>query len=176
MTERTSIVERKQMILSRLEVLKKTISDRLGSRYPDRALYPSNMRISFNLRGAKAGTASQSGEIRLNIDMVAGESFSNMMNEILPHEFAHIVCFKLGLDYGHGKNWKAVARMLGCSGARCHSESVKYARGRTFEYVTTLGARFVISETRHKRVQRGGSYIIRGKGRIDKTCSYKMVA
>ena len=168
---RKEIESRKDMIVARLGELRTIAKTKFGDR-----VILGSCGLDFTLRGAKAGVAYGTGKIALNIDMIAGDSFEHILNETLPHEYAHIICLQNGLDRGHGKNWKSVAKILGCSGERCHKEPVKYARGKTYEYVASCGSVIRISETIHKRILRGRSYSLKTTGgKLHSKCEYKLV-
>jgi ligand-binding sensor domain-containing protein len=81
-----------------------------------------------------------------------------------------------GLCKFDGKEWKAICIALGGSGKRCHNEKVTFAKGSTFEYITTAGKSVTISQIRHKRIQRGLKYTWKDGSSIDRTCQFKKVA
>ena len=88
----------------------------------------SNVEIRFDLKGRCAGTASRRNGryvLRFNHDMLSREAFDHVLNDTVPHEIAHLVCFMnpmLGRNHNHG--WAHVCMRLGGSGARCHKEEV----------------------------------------------------
>lgn len=68
--------------------------------------------------------------LRLNPKFCA-EYEEETLNDTIPHEVAHLVCYALGLNKeGHGKRWQAISIKLGCNGKRCHnmklSSSARY--------------------------------------------------
>jgi predicted SprT family Zn-dependent metalloprotease len=136
--------------------------------------------IRFDLRGRSAGQASARGWnyfMRFNRDMILNAGWDHLLNDTVPHELAHIICFANGSDRGHGYNWKRTCRELGGSGERCHSEAVVYAKGRTFVYTTSTGTTVNLSETKHRKIQQGAAYTFkdRSRGRLDRTCSYSVL-
>ena len=144
----------------------------------------SAVRISFDLKGRCAGVASRRAgkyAMRFNADMLTREAFLHVINDTVPHEIAHLVCFmnpQLGRNHDYG--WARVCRALGGSGERCHKEDVVYGKGKTFEYTTAAGGKVRLSETKHKRVQMAvamGSVISlrRGLGVIDRTTPFAIV-
>jgi predicted SprT family Zn-dependent metalloprotease len=147
----------------------------------------SVVKLDFNLKGRAAGMASWRGshfskersyKIRINRDMMMRE-FDDMLNDTLPHEAAHIVCFmnpSLGSNHDYG--WARVCRALGGTGGRTHANEVVYGNGRTYEYTATTGKTYRLSEQRHKKIQQGAVMTVKrssGGGRIDKTCTYVIV-
>ena len=145
----------------------------------------SDVTISFNLRGRTAGWAGckrpmfgGAGSdffVRFNVDMIAGDSFDHIINDTVPHEFAHIVCYKRPeLGRNHDQGWKNVCWTLGGSAKRCHNEQVVFAKGRTFQYLTTIGILHTVSEKIHRKIQTGAAYRIRNGGKLDKTCKWAL--
>lgn len=141
----------------------------------------SRVLIRFDLRGRAAGVAyrraSQYG-IRFNHDMLTRDAFDHVLNDTVPHEVAHIVCFmNPALGHGHNGGWARVCRALGGTGATRHSEEVVYGKGTTYEYTTTNGHKVRVSDQMHKKMHVGGvTYTYRqGKGKIDRHCEHVIV-
>jgi predicted SprT family Zn-dependent metalloprotease len=139
-----------------------------------------HIEIRFDLRGRSAGQASARGwnySMRFNRDMMMNAGWDHLLNDTVPHELAHIICFANGSDRGHGYNWKRTCQALGGTGERCHSEAVVYAKGRTFVYTTSTGTTVNLSETKHRKIQQGAAYTFkdRSKGRLDRACSYSVL-
>jgi predicted SprT family Zn-dependent metalloprotease len=148
-----------------------------------KALYGIDMErvtVAFDLKGRAAGMASmRSGvyKVRFNRDMLTREAFDHVLNDTVPHEFAHILCF---MDPRHGKGhdagWANVCKRLGGSGATRHKEEVVYGNGNTYEYTSTTGHTLRVSSAIHSRIARGSSYTLRdNKGRLNSTCTYVIV-
>lgn len=140
----------------------------------------SNVRVSFDLKGRCAGVASmQYGQymVRFNRDMLTREAFDHVLNDTVPHEYAHIVCFmnpRLGRNHDYG--WANVCRQLGGSGGRCHSEEVVYGKGTTYEYVTDRGHKVRLSDKLHKKVRAGQVLRYRkGLGNVSLASAYTIV-
>jgi SprT protein len=137
--------------------------------------------IRFDLRGRCAGMAHRRGGhyfMRFNADMLTREAFDHVLQDTVPHEIAHIVCFmdpRLGRNHDYG--WASVCRRLGGTGARTHNEEVVYGKGLTYEYTTTRGHQVRVSQQIHSRIQqRGATYTYKGaKGKIDKNCAHQVV-
>jgi len=133
--------------------------------------------IRFDLRGRAAGIAGRDFRgyyMRFNTDMMQNSSWDHLINDTVPHELAHIVCFfNPQLGRNHNPGWSRVCRQLGGSGQRCHKEQVTYANGNTYYYTTSTGHTVALSVVRHRKVQKGGSYRFRdGKGTVDRTSPY----
>ena len=163
--------QRKAEVIAKIAALTQRANTLYGITLPAVAL-------RFDLRGRVAGMAGHMNRrdwyMRFNTDMMQNESWDHLINDTVPHELAHIVCFVRGSDRGHGYEWKRTCRDLGGTGTRCHNEEVTYAKGRTYTYTTATGVSVVLSETRHRRVQKGQSYTFRTGGRVDRTCAYSL--
>jgi predicted SprT family Zn-dependent metalloprotease len=145
----------------------------------------SQVQISFNLRGRAAGKAGGRGwrmpgsayYVKFNHDMLTREAAETVLNDVVPHEYAHVVCF---MDPSKGKNhdagWARVCRELGGTGGRTHSEKVVYGKGTTYEYTTDRGHKVRLSDKRHRYVQAGGSLRYKhNKGIVTMACAYSIV-
>jgi predicted SprT family Zn-dependent metalloprotease len=42
-------------------------------------------------------------------------------NQIVPHELAHFIAFRVYGEENHGTDWKTVCKTIGCSDSRCHN-------------------------------------------------------
>lgn len=171
----SSISEKVQIATAKInEVIEKA-----NNKYGAYGVKLENVSIRFDLRGRSAGQAGRIGNklmIRLNIDMMAGEGWEHVLNETIPHEIAHLVCFSNpALGRNHDKGWKRVCVALGGNGERCHSEKVEYVRGGNWEYVATSGHKVIISGVRHGKIQRGTVYRMKAGGLLNNSCSYRKV-
>lgn len=163
------------------KVLKKTqeVLKLAGERY---GLDTSMVKIRFDLRGRSAGQAgcrigmggkTHDHYVRFNVQMITNEGFDHVYNETIPHEIAHVICYmNPSLGRNHDAGWQRVCVALGGKGDRCHEQAVVYANGNTYTYTTTTGHQVNMSQQRHRRVMQGGSYSVRGKGEINKTCTW----
>ena len=140
----------------------------------------ADVNVRFDLKGRSAGQAQRRGttyNVRFNADMLTREAFDHVLNNTVPHEAAHIVCFKnpsLGNNHDHG--WVRVCRGLGGSAARTHTEDVIYGKGYTYEYTTTAGHKVRIGDKHHAAVRAGRPLTFRnGKGVVNATCLYSIV-
>lgn len=168
------LAERKQQILDKVAALTVKARELWGHD-----AVPQNLRVYFDLRGRNAGQACrENGQyyMRFNVDMMQNESWSHIYNNTVPHELAHVICAWKSWDRGHGRNWQRVCRALGGNAERCHSEPVKYANGRTYVYTTSTGRTLIISQIRHRKIQRGIVYRTADGGQIDRTCTYQIAA
>jgi predicted SprT family Zn-dependent metalloprotease len=141
----------------------------------------SKVAVRFDLKGRSAGQAGRRGDqyfMRFNADMLTREAFDHLLNETVPHEIAHIVCFMdPSLGWNHNTGWTTVARKLGCSGKRYHTEEVVRGKGTTYEYTTDRGHKVRVGDKHHAHVQQGGALRYKhGKGTIaGRTCTYSIV-
>jgi len=139
----------------------------------------SRVQVLFDLKGRCAGQARRRGvnySVRYNLDMMMRD-LDDMVNDTVPHEIAHIVCFMkptLGRDHDYG--WQHVCHQLGGTGKRTHDLEVVYGKGLTYEYTTSNGSKVRLSELKHKRIQKGATLLFRqGKGTVTRACAYCIV-
>ena len=154
-----------------------------------------DLNVSFKLRGRARGKAIATYvrseidpatldvkiirryEVRFNAANVEN-SVEEMLNVVVPHEVAHIVCFinpKLGSD--HDAGWQGVCKKLGGTGATYHTNAVIYGTGKTYEFTTTTGFKVRLSEARFKKVMTGTVYTISDgrNGELNQDCAYVIV-
>jgi predicted SprT family Zn-dependent metalloprotease len=175
------VVARREAILTRCyEIFRKA-----------ETLYGVNLgrvEIALDLRGRVAGMAccrrlphkpATNLRLRFNVDMIAGDGYDHILNDTVPHEIAHLVCYvnpALGANHDHG--WKRVCVALGGNGERCHTEAVVYAKGNTYEYITSTGARIQVGEKHHTKIQSGHVLTAHrkiGGGTISRASQYSVV-
>lgn len=146
----------------------------------------TNVRISFDLRGKAAGKASgkryadpviSNYSMKFNRDMLTREAFDHVLNNTVPHEIAHIVCFiRPELGKNHDSGWARVCRSLGGSANRTHSEEVVFGKGTTYEYTTDRGHKVRVSDKHHRYLQAGGTLRYRGgKGSVTRASAHQIV-
>ncbi len=140
----------------------------------------SQVGIHFDLKGRAAGMACRRGNqyfMRFNRDMLTREAFDHVLNDTVPHEVAHIVCFmNRALGSNHDAGWARVCRALGGTGDRTHSEEVVYGKGHTYEYTTDRGHKVRMGDKHHATVQRGIPLRYKNnKGTVTKECAYSIV-
>jgi len=143
----------------------------------------SKVRLSFDLKGRVAGWASRKAGVygvRLNRDMITRgdpKALKDMIEDTVPHELAHIVCYmnpKLGHNHDYG--WQSVCRALGGTGKRTHDVETVRGKGVTYEYTSSHGHKIRIGERHHQRIQRGETIPLRkGKGSLYKGCAFSIV-
>lgn len=121
----------------------------------------------FDLRGKAAGMAMYRGphpskgedheicKMRINMEAYAINP-DEMMQETIPHEIAHLVCFILTIDKGHGERWKEVCRALGGSGKIHHEMRLTSVRKqKKFLYVNDQGREIHFAQGRHSNLRLG---------------------
>jgi len=119
--------------------------------------------IRFDLRGRVAGYASckycaitqqkQFG-LRFNCELIQGDHFEDMMNNTIPHEIGHLICYaRPELGRKHDAGWQAVCLALGGDGKRTHNYDV-VVKGR-WDYLTDLGNKVSVTKRYHAAVQAG---------------------
>jgi predicted SprT family Zn-dependent metalloprotease len=140
----------------------------------------SSVQVRFDLRGRAAGQAYRRGMqygVRFNRDMLTREAFDHVLNNTVPHEFAHIACFmNPELGRNHDSGWKKVCIALGGTGLTGHREEVVFGKGATYEYITTTGQTVRVGDRYHQKVRAGTTLTFRGgKGSINQFCTYSIV-
>lgn len=163
--------ERMEQIQNRIKQVMTAAEERYGVDF-------SEVQVRFDLRGRCAGIAGYQGTmfgernyfLRFNCDMIKTDAFKHLIDDTVPHEIAHIVCYmRPELGRRHDAGWKRVCRALGGTGERCHSEQVVFANGKTFQYKSTVGRLVTVSERTHRKIQMGATYLLkRGGGQITK--------
>jgi SprT protein len=143
----------------------------------------SKVAIRFDLKGRVGGMACARGSVfarvyhmRFNYDMLLRET-DEMVDVVVPHEIAHIVCFlKPELGRNHDYGWARVCRALGGTGDRTHDMDVVYGKGTTYEYTTDRGHKVRLNDRRHQHVQLGRTLSYRkGLGTVNQQCAYSIV-
>ena len=127
------------------------------------------IQIRYDLRGKNGGQAGLEGGIyfiRINPYLLLDHE-EEYLAQTVPHEVAHIGCFKRfpGQKIGHGPEWQTMMRLLGLDPKRCHrydTSNAQVKRMSYFEYRCDCRTH-KISKVRHNKVQRGTqTYSCRG--------------
>ena len=139
--------------------------------------------VSFNLRGRVAGWAgctlcrmtrtASNFRLRFNCELIEGKHFDDMVNNTVPHEIAHLVCYaRPDLGSKHDAGWQRVCLALGGDGKRCHTYEVS-PRGGGFTYRATCGTVLTVSRQIHNKIQQGqGRVLKKTRGRVDRFCAW----
>lgn len=127
----------------------------------------SSIEIVIRNCGKAAGKAScrrygsrvSDLKLILNSQLVNECDASKLMEEVIPHEVAHLVCFiRPELGDNHNRGWSRVCIQLGGSGERCHRYDLDKAR-RTRKAVYDInGFMLDVGLTVHRKIQAGASY------------------
>lgn len=139
--------------------------------------------VEFGLCGLTAGTAlyKRSGNHVIDLNIEGLQKFEHeMLNETIPHEIAHLVVRavhgyrKNGKKVQpHGKEFKAVCRVLGCSEETYHSMDLTPAR-KTREFMVTSRCGRIQSKFTSVRInkmrRKGTVYNLRGVYKFDANC------
>ncbi|RWX53297.1 SprT family zinc-dependent metalloprotease [Photobacterium chitinilyticum] len=92
--------------------------------------------VSFRQRGKIAGSARlQAWEVHFN-PVLLEENPQAFLNEVVPHEIAHLVTFKLfGKVRPHGREWQIMmTEVFGIPARTTHSFDVSSVQGDTYRY------------------------------------------
>lgn len=113
--------------------------------------------ISYDLKGQCAGQAiHRQGNYSLRFNLEAIEKdFDEMVNETIPHEVAHLVCYvRPSLGRNHNRGWKSVCQKLGGNADRTHSIELSRARKvKRFVYILDDGSELKLTKGKHQKVQ-----------------------
>lgn len=171
-TGKTMFEDRKKQVIAKVQACVELAKQKYN-------VVIANLDIKFDLKGRAAGMARvkyNHYSVRFNNQMMQDSGWQHLINDTVPHEIAHIVCFiNPMLGRNHDMGWKRVCVALGGNGQRCHSEEVVYAKGNTYRYITTSNAQINVSERVHKRIQAGVEYRVKRGGAINNKCSYELV-
>lgn len=137
-----------------LQIARRTWGDRVG--------FP--IKVMFDLRGLKAGTASRKyPEINLNLVLMV-ENTDHFIEVTVTHEVAHIIVNRLYKRRAkpHGREWKMVMMTLGIDDpARCHTYDTTNSRqrlGAKYVYVCDCRKDIRVGIVRHRKIQGGIKY------------------
>ncbi|MGF1739027.1 SprT family zinc-dependent metalloprotease [Photobacterium satsumensis] len=115
--------------------------------------------VRFSQRGKIAGSARLQGwEVRFN-PVLLKENPEAFLNEVVPHEVAHLVVFKLfGKVRPHGREWQVIMQeVFGVAPRTTHSFDVSSVQGQTFLYRCQC-SEHLMTVRRHNKVQRGQAH------------------
>ena len=126
-----------------------------------------NPSVDLSMRGRVAGRAGMRTVIRasglretqyslkFNKDLILGDHFLDILQEVIPHEIAHLVCFaRPDLGDAHNRGWQRVCLALGGNGKTYHDYEVTYAHG-SYTYRASCGTLVTVSKIIHRRLQSG---------------------
>jgi SprT protein len=111
--------------------------------------------VHFSLRGKSAGTAHlQANKLRFNPVLLV-ENPDVFINEVVPHEISHLVCFQLfGKVKPHGKEWQSVMlATFNIPPKTTHQLNTQSVSGQQFEYFCGCGS-VMLTLRRHNRIIR----------------------
>jgi SprT protein len=130
----------------------------IAERHFDREL--TRPQVTYDLKGTTAGWAINGERIRLNYDLMHGDHYDDMINQIVPHETAHLIVHQIWpTAKPHGMHWEHVMAILGVPATRCHNYDVTPAKKhKKFHYTCACGIDHKIGSTRHRRAQSGIRY------------------
>ncbi|GAB3523486.1 SprT family zinc-dependent metalloprotease [Photobacterium alginatilyticum] len=135
-------------VIARVEQCITHANQRLNKRLPMPA-------VSFRQRGKIAGSARLQGwEVRFN-PVLLKENPQAFLDEVVPHEVAHLVTFKLfGKVRPHGREWQIIMTEVFKIPARTtHSFDVSSVQGTTYLYRCGC-SEHQLTVRRHNKVQR----------------------
>lgn len=140
-------------------------------------------QILFNLTGRTAGLAgcrfcwitrqAMDFKLRFNREIIAGKHFQDMLDNTVPHEVAHLVCYaRPDLGRKHDAGWRRVCIALGGNGNTRHDYETT-PKGGGFTYQATCGTVVTVSKQIHNKIQAGQGRVIRKtRGKLNRFCAW----
>lgn len=91
--------------------------------YPELKKFPKPFLVYNNRLKTTAGRCFfDKGQAKIDLSTsLLWKHQQEFKNEIIPHEVAHDIAYKLFQDEGHGPDWKRVMISLGLEPFRCHN-------------------------------------------------------
>ncbi len=161
-------ITQKEQLISQVAVFVEMGNSKMGTNLP----MPT---VVFKKRGACGGTAlSSKNELDFNSGL-ASENFDEYMNQVVPHEVAHLLKDKKygsargrGPNSAHGSNWQRVMMTLGVRPDRTHSmdvsnQSTRRPQNKFIYRCEGCQKEIVMGPKHHKKVLAGNSRL-RHKG------------
>jgi len=143
-------------------------------------LYSTSLtaNVVFDLKGRAAGMCRTRKTatgidcvIRINREAMKIDEGTFVMQEVMPHEVAHLLSASVfgatGFPQfkGHGHGWRTLAIWLGASGSRTCSVGLKPSRSsKTYPYRASCGTAIELGAIRHRKVQAGAFLKLRTTG------------
>lgn len=90
-----------------------TVVDKLSNVFVE--YYDKGRDAAVAVVGHKKDTGALIGVVQFSMYATA-RNLGKMLSDIVPHEYAHLLCFANGWDMGHGDTWKSVCMELGGTG------------------------------------------------------------
>ncbi len=119
--------------------------------------------VTFVAKGRAAGMAKWAkrfGEsvynLEFNVDAI-NKDWDEMVNEVIPHEVAHVVDYVYRGKSNHDRFWSMLCSQLGGNPSRTHTIPVEKARKTTkVQYIASCGTEVWLTTQMHNKVQKGG--------------------
>lgn len=146
----------------------------------------SPLKVSYDVKGRVAGWAGckhcriqqrRVYSLRFNTEAILSDNYDDMLNDTVPHEVAHLVCYANPmLGSKHNEGWRRVCVALGGTGKRTHSYQLTRARPKApgIIYRTNRGHEVEVTALIHNKIQQHyRTYTYRdGKGSINRSCEW----
>ena len=135
--------------------------------------------VEFYNKGRAAGKAVRTADGRLIVQFnreACEKYLDEMLNDVVPHEVAHIVCYiNPALGRRHDGGWKRVCKTLGGTASGTHSMALTPAKqvSRMWLYKDTAGKIREVTTRLHNRMRREGiRYRYRDNGGLISAACY----
>lgn len=119
--------------------------------------------VYFDIKGTSGGCAVYSDwSVHFNLEL-ARLNLEEYLYQVVPHEIAHLVDFKVYNNRGHKKTWKMIMKyVFGLSPDRCHefdTSEVKKKKYDTYIYTCKCpGEQYKFKSNMHKKIQSGRNF------------------
>jgi len=153
MTARTRILETVREVCQRA-------SDKYGVSLSDIEVDIRNCgKAAGKAQCRRYGNRVTDLKLILNAQLVNEQDAFKLIDEVIPHEIGHLVCFlRPELGNNHDRGWKRVCMALGGSGERCHKYDLQKARRTRKAIYNINGEPMDVGLTVHRRIQAGARY------------------
>lgn len=131
------------------------------------------VHVEFFFKGRNHGSAARrNGSFYIKLNLLSAQADMNeALNDTIPHEVAHIVCFaRPTLGRNHDRGWKRVCMMLGgrpermCSNPVAEAAIVPARIVSKYQYRATCGTVLTITAHMHGKIMRGKNYRVNKTG------------
>lgn len=93
------------------------VVDKIGKVYVE--YFDKGRDAAIAVFGKDTRSGHMVGVIQFSMHLTV-RNIKRMVSEIVPHEYAHLLCMANGWDDGHGEDWKHVCTALGGNGETHH--------------------------------------------------------
>jgi predicted SprT family Zn-dependent metalloprotease len=133
-----------------------------------------DVRIEFFDKGRNAANAILAirqdtkepvGFLQFSMHLII-KNLPTMIKQLVPHEYAHLICMSNGWDMGHGADWKEVCISLGGNGERQHNlTTIDGRRKNVYEALCDEGSSYWLTGQQMRMAASTGIEVRNASGR-----------